>query len=215
METLTLTQKYVLCAIGERGGLDVEKQTCLVAAGVLELWLENVITLEGKTFSVCGPLPEGLSHLRSLYEEIEKKQPVKVEKLMEEYAYGISGRKLQRLMEDVGESLVRAGGAEKRSGGLLGKKTIYCPDPERRDAAVQMIRAELLEEGPLSDDAAALAVLLEKSGALKRYFSAYERKRLNQRLKELKDSPEHQVVTRMMEHLYVLFSLITVSVLSN
>lgn len=50
METLTLTQEYVLCAIGERGGLDVEKQTCLVAAGVLELWLENVITLEGKPF---------------------------------------------------------------------------------------------------------------------------------------------------------------------
>ena len=153
--------------------------------------------------------------MRSLYQAIQERQPLKLEKLVELYSYDVRDRSFRQLMEDVGETLVRAGGAEKRSGGLLGKKTLFVPDSRRRDAVVQMIRAELLEDGVLTDDVAALAVLLEKSGALKQYFSVYERGQLKRRLKELKNSPENEAATQMMEYLTYLMSLITVGLLAT
>lgn len=218
MTDLTLTQAYLLCTLSDKGGyssLDMEKQTCLPAAGLLELWLDGAVTLEDKRIAVRGLLPEGADHLRSLYQAIQERQPLKLEKLVELYSYDVRDRSFRQLMEDVGETLVRAGGAEKRSGGLLGKKTLFVPDSRRRDAVVQMIRAELLEDGVLTDDVAALAVLLEKSGALKQYFSVYERGQLKRRLKELKNSPENEAATQMMEYLTYLMSLITVGLLAT
>ena len=85
-----------------------------------------------------------------------------------------------------------------------------CGTPEQTQCA-EIIRAELLEDGALSDEGAALAALLHKSGVIGRYFSDYEKKALKERLKELKDRPDNQLVGRMIEYIEDLMALAVVA----
>lgn len=216
MNTLSLTQEYFLCSVGEKGcysAFDTEKGLCLTAAAVLELLLDGVLAMEGKTVSAAAPLPTAKQYLASLYTLVEEKQPVKIETIVEQYSFSFSDKYIRCLTEDVGDSLVQLGCAAREAGGLFGGKTVYRPDAEMRDHVVQKIRAELLEDGQLSNDIIALTALLNKSGDLSAYFSAYEKKDLKRRLQEIKTSSENQVVTRMMDYLETLFALIVVTVI--
>ena len=76
---------------------------------------------------------------------------------------------------------------------------------------IQKIRAELLEEGELSDDIIALTALLHKSGDLSRYFSNYEKKALKTRLKSIKESCENQMVAKMVEYIETLFAMVVIA----
>ena len=121
MKDMTLTQSYFVCAVGRRGqlsGLSVERQVCLLGAGLLELALAGA----------------------------------------------------------VGNALVSAGLAKEARGGLFGGKTRYIPQDEAINRVVDMMRAELLEEGEYSDEAAALGVLLDKGNCMKEYFSKFEQR---------------------------------------
>ena len=51
--------------------------------------------------------------------------------------------------------------------GLLGKKQGYLPTREAINAVVDLVRAELLEEGEVTEDVAALVILLEQGKCLK------------------------------------------------
>lgn len=88
MKDLSIIQKYLLCAVNEKGtlsDLSTEKQVCFVAAGLLELQLGGCLALEGKKAEVTGPLPENRRYLKPLYDFIAEKSPVKVEKIVEAY----------------------------------------------------------------------------------------------------------------------------------
>ena len=76
---------------------------------------------------------------------------------------------------------------------------------------IQNIRAELLEEGELSEDIIALTALLDKSGELSRYFSAYEKKTLKARLKEIKENPQVEALQKVIEDIENLFMLMIVA----
>ena len=76
---------------------------------------------------------------------------------------------------------------------------------------VEELRAELLEEGPVTEDAAALAVLLDKGKSLKPYFSQFEQKEMRQKLKSLVDSPEGRLVKAMVEHVETLMAALAAS----
>ncbi len=214
MDTLTLTQEYYLCSIGDKGrypALDMERGICLVAAGMLELMLGKAVALEGEKLSVLRPLPEESACLEELYQLIRREQPVKVLRVLESFLVSISDNRLRELLGAVGASLVPAGAARPEKGGLFGGRTLYVPDEAWRDRVVQNLRAELLEDGALSDEGAALAALLHKSGVIGRYFSAYEKKALKERLKELKDRPDNQLVGRMIEYIEDLMALAVVA----
>ena len=111
----------------------------------------------------------------------------------------------------VGESLVQKGCAVREKGGILGGKNVYIPDEKELDTVVQNIRAELLEEGELSEDIVALTALLEKSGDLMRYFSAYEKKSIRSRLKEIKESPQSEMIQKVAEYIDTLFMMFIVA----
>lgn len=66
--------------------------------------------------------------------------------------------------------LVSLGLAEAGKAGLLGSKTAYVPRREAVGSVVEMLRAEVLEDGTMTEDAAALTVLLERGKCLKPYF---------------------------------------------
>ena len=142
MKDMTLTQSYFVCAVGRRGqlsGLSVERQVCLLGAGLLELALAGCITLGKNTAAVCAPLPAGCACLHPLYSDLDCGKPVKIEKLLEEYTYSLSDRRLNALAGAVGNALVSAGLAREARGGLFGGKTGYIPQDEAINRVQQMM----------------------------------------------------------------------------
>ena len=70
---------------------------------------------------------------------------------------------------------------------------------------------EILEEGEVTEDIAALVILLEKSGVIREYFSRYEQKEMKERLAAITKSPEGAMVKEMLD--YVNSMLDTIAVL--
>lgn len=206
MKDLSIIQKYLLCAVNEKGilsSLGTEKPVCFVAAGLLELQLEGCLALEGKKAKVTGSLPENRQYLRPLYDFIAEKSPVKIEKIVEAYRIAFTDRRMNELLAAVGDSLAALGMVEEGKAGLLGTKVAYVPTRE----AVRSV----VEEGPVTEDAAALTVLLDRGKCLKPYFSQFEQKEMRQKLKSLADSPEGQMVKAMVEHIETLIAALAAS----
>ena len=214
MKDLSIIQKYLLCAVNEKGilsSLGTEKPVCFVAAGFLELQMEGCLALEGKKAEVTGSLPENRQYLRPLYDFIAEKSPVKIEKIVEAYQIAFTDRRMNELLAAVGSSLAALGLVEEGKAGLLGTKAAYVPTREAVRSVVEELRSELLEEGPVTEDAAALTVLLDKGKCLKPYFSQFEQKEMRQKLKSLADSPEGQMVKAMVEHVETLMAALAAS----
>ena len=215
MQELSLTQEYLLCVLRNKGKIssfDIEKGMCLTGACVLELLLDGIISWEGKDrLSLRTHLPDRMSYLRPVYSYIEQQQPVKFKKIVERNSVTFTDQNINEIIDAVGKSLVEAGCAAEERGGLFGGKTIYVPNEKALDRVIQNIRAELLEDGELSEDIIALTALLDKSGELSRYFSAYEKKALKARLKEIKENPQVKAFQKVLEDIDNLFVLLIVA----
>ena len=202
---LPVTQQYLLCALQENGTLPIigqERMLSLVAGGVLELLLEETLALEGKKLRVAASLPAEKEYLRPVWGFVEKKQPVRFEKIVQFFAMDLTDRNTRALIDAVGNGLVEAGCAEPEvRRGLFGRKTVYHPNLMQRDRVVQQIRAELLEEGTISEETVILTVLLHRSGLLKRYFSQYEKAELKRRLQEIRQNPADEMIRRAASYL--------------
>lgn len=74
---------------------------------------------------------------------------------------------------------------------------------------VDMMRAELLEEGEYSDEAAALGVLLDKGNCMKEYFSKFEQRQLRGRLRTLSQTEAGRRVQQMMDYVYNMIAVST------
>lgn len=213
MKDLTLTQEYLLCALNEKGrlpALSLERQVCLVAAGLLELRLAGCAQLDAKRVWITGPLPQECAALRPLYDFLEGKGPVKLEKVVETYSYSLSDKHIEALLDSVGGSLAELGAARREQAGLFGGKSAFVPSREAVAAVVDMVRAELLEQGPVSDEAVALTALLDESGRLKDYFSKFEQKELRQRLKAIAATPEGRLAAQLVEYVENMIAIVTV-----
>lgn len=208
METLSLTQQYLLCILGNKGKIsssDMRKMACFAASGVLELLTEELLVLEGKKVSIQSALPPKMEYLHSLYEFIEKKQPIRMEKIAEEYSITFLDKNVTRLFEDVGRSLKEKGCALEQLGGLLRKKPCFIPVPEALNTVTERIHIEFFQEKSLSQETVALAALLLKSGDISRYFSGDEKKEIKTRLKKTRDNSDIQIIKIMLDYIEALF----------
>ena len=181
MRDLGITQEYVICAVNGKGkisGFSTEKLVCLVASGLLELQLEHCVEIEKKAVRITDSLPQNKTYLKPLYDFLNQPKLVKIEKLLEEYNYSITDRRLSELLEAVGASLKDCALAQPVSTGLFKNKTAYVPSRDAVHYVIDLIRAELLEDTVLTEDIAALVVLLDKSKLLKTYFSDFEQKEI-------------------------------------
>ena len=224
MKDLTLTQEYFICAVNDKGKLssfNVDRLVCLLASGMLELQLSGCISIDGgkkrilsgsgKSVSVTGPLPEEKAFLRPLYDYLNQGKPVKMEKILEDYHYSFSGRRLNALIDSIGESLAEEGLAQAADAGLFEGVRRFLPTKDAINRVVDLVRSELLEEGEVTEDIAALVILLEKSGVIREYFSRYEQKEMKERLAAITKSPEGAMVKEMLD--YVNSMLDTIAVL--
>lgn len=216
MKDLSLTQQYLLCVLNKNGKLPtfgLEKTLCLSAAGVLELLMEEALRFDGKKLTVQSPLPEETAYLKPVYQAVERKQPVKFESIVEYFSLAFTDKHMNELIDSIGAALVQKGCVQREEkGGLFGGKDVYIPNEADVDSVVQSIRAELLEDGELSEDVVALTMLLHKSGDLQKYFSPYEKKALKKRLKEIKNDPQNEMVQKAVEYVDSLLCLVIVAI---
>lgn len=212
MNQLTISQQYLLCVLNERGKLpsfSTEIPVCLLAGSLIDLILSQCVAVgRDKKLAVTGQLSEDNRHLSSLYAFIRDSKPMKVEKLAGEYAFTFSDKRIKQLIQDVGASLHALGCAYPESGGLLGGAPRFIPDKRAVDYVIQNIRAELLEDGAVSDEIVALVSLMEKSGQIKKYFSRYERDQLKARLKEIQSAESNKLVKEMVDYINTMFVII-------
>ncbi|MCI9545569.1 MAG: GPP34 family phosphoprotein [Lachnospiraceae bacterium] len=219
MTDLSITQEYVICSVDGKGkisGFSIEKMVCFVAAGILELQMEGCIALEGKHVSVTSELPFSMQYLKPLYDFINHecircKKEIKLNKILEAYHISLTDKRYRELLDSVGASLVDKGLAQESQVGLLGSKKGYVPAPEAIRSVVEGLRAELLEEGKVAEETAALVILLEKAKCLKQYFSKFEQKEMKKRLRNMMDSPDGKLVKAMVDHVETLLAVLCVS----
>ncbi len=212
MKDLTLTQAYLLCLLNEKGkvpAMDVDGQVCLVAGGLVELWLDGCIEIDQKKVTALKALPADKEHLRTLYAYVSQSKPVSLEKVVEGFHYSVTNRLFNELLEGIGDSLNRAGQVALGQGGLMGDKKTYVPQKDAVNAVVGQVREELLEDGEMTQEVAALAALLERSGAMKTYFSKFELKQMKERLKAVMDAPAGKVIKEMADALESLITVMT------
>lgn len=213
MKDLTVTQEYMICALNEKGkisGFSTERIICFIAAGLLEMKLEKCIEIENKRVKVTAELPERIKELEPLYDFVNKPRPVKIEKIVEEYSYNFTDKNLAELMNSVGRSLSEVGLADEKEAGFFGKRKCYIPTTEAIHYVIDMVRSELLEEGEVTEDIAALVLLLEKAKIIKKYFSDYERKEMKNRMKEIVSSEDGRMIKEMIDHIENMMAVMTV-----
>lgn len=214
MKDMTLTQEYLVCAVNEKGkigSLNIEKVVCLLAAGLLELQLAECITMDKKAATVTAPLPQDKEYLRSLYDYIGsgKGGSIKMDKLLESYTYSLTEKRVKDLTGGIGGELEKMGLATRTPATLLSNEG-FIPVKGALDRVIDLVRSELLEEGEVTEDIAALVILLEKAGIIKNYFSPYERGQMKDRLKAIVRSPQGRQVGQMVEYVEGMLSIMAV-----
>ncbi|MCI8449468.1 MAG: GPP34 family phosphoprotein [Eubacterium sp.] len=207
MKDLSLTQKYLICTVNEKGALPGYNQkmvACLIVSGLLEMQMAKCISISDKKITVCTELPEHMEYLTPLYNVINQGKPIKAEKAVETYTIAFTNKKLYELIDSLTKSLREADVVEPVKTGLLGNKDGYAQKKEIVMGIIEKIRAELLEDGEISENVIALTALMDKAGNLKDYFSKYEQKELKGRIEAIKKSKAGTLAKEMSQHIEAL-----------
>lgn len=214
MNNLSLSQEYMMCALNDKGKISTfsfERVIAIAASAVVELMMDDIIESDGKKLSVKKAMPKDMRYLSPIYDFIDKKGRVGFRTVVEHFSFTLSSKNIEELFDSIGESLVIAGCVQKEKSGMLGNKNAYIPNKKAVDTIIQNIRAEILEDGALSEDIAALAAILNKTGELMRFFSAYEKKDVKKRLKEIKNDPGNKEIAKVINYVEELMMIIIVS----
>lgn len=214
MRDLSITQEYLICTLNKKGALpstNPKASVCMIIGGLLEMQMEKCISMEDKKVIVSAELPEHMSYLKPLYDVINQKKPMKAQKVVETYYASFTSKKLNMLLDALLDELKSADAVESVKTGLLGSKEAFAPKKEAVISVIEKIRAELLEDGDVSEDVIALTVLLDKSGQLKEYFSKYEQKELKEKLEVIRKSEAGTTVKELLWYIDSLDASIMIS----
>ena len=214
MRDLSITQEYLICTFNKKGALpstNPKASVCMIIGGLLEMQMEKCISMEDKKVIVSAELPEHMSYLKPLYDVINQKKPMKAQKVVETYYASFTSKKLNMLLDALLDELKSADAVESVKTGLLGSKEAFAPKKEAVISVIEKIRAELLEDGDVSEDVIALTVLLDKSGQLKEYFSKYEQKELKEKLEVIRKSKAGTTAKELLWYIDSLDASIMIS----
>lgn len=218
METLSVTQKYVLCSLNKKGMLPLLNKgiaVCILAGGLIELLAEGSIRIDvNKEITVKGE-PGGRTYLRPLFDWIKGAKPVSIDNVLQEFSLGISDKRFDALFAEICSSLVKNGCVTAGKGGIFKKTDVFIPNADEADKVIRKIRDELLGRGPISDETVALAGLMEKSFQIKKYFSEYESERLVERLKEIREAPSNKLIKQIMDQMDAILAFYAAVIMAS
>lgn len=205
MRNLSFTQEFFLCALKPQGSATLtnstERSTSLLIGGLLELLMDGYISIDdNKKVFINKELSSDKIYLAPIYELIKTNKPMKIKTIAEKYAFGF--KRSDELFQSVGNSIVEDGYVVKENNqGLFKSKIHFLPNESEVTKIVEKLRAELLEQGKISDEVIVLAALLNKSGLIKNYFSKYEVQKLDERLKEIQQSEAGVLIKQMVDYI--------------
>ncbi|MGA4921045.1 GOLPH3/VPS74 family protein [Bacillus subtilis] len=213
MKNMEISQRYLLLVLNDKGRVapigSIRIRAFMVASGILELVLDDIVSLSDNQVTVKQELPIDKEYLRPIYNKIST-ETLPLKKLGREL---ISKRELfKELFNSVGDSLVELDAVTKTNGGILGKSSHYIGSEDSKKQIVEQIRAELLEEGPVTTDTVVLTSLLIGSRILKNYFSKFEDKDLNDKLTMLREDTTNKEIFAMIDSISHTITTIIASV---
>ena len=214
MKELSVMQQYVVCAVNDKGKIstfDQNKMVCLIVAGLLELELDGCILIADKKVTSKMKPSRDKAYLKPLYAYICEKEPVKVNKVVNEFYMTFTGKLFTELLDGVMDALRAQGLTEKVQSGFFGNKESLAPSEKAENMVVDALRKELLADAPVDETTAALVILLDKGGCLKEYFSKEEMKAMKEELKALADSENGKIVADVIRQLDGLMTAIAVT----
>ncbi|SFC52912.1 Golgi phosphoprotein 3 (GPP34) [Bacillus sp. OV322] len=214
MKDIQISQSFLLLSLNDKGGVSplgsLRIRAFLIASGILELALEEVILIEDDQVMVKQELPSNKKFLSPIYNEVLAERSLNFKKLARKL---VTNRSLFKdMFNSIGDYLVDMDIVTKNSGGILGHSNRYAGGEETKKQIVEQIRAELLEVGTVTKDTIALASLLLGSHILKYYFSEFEEKDLNEKLSELHDEKLNKEIFALVDRISHTITTIIASV---
>ena len=208
MKNLSYTQEYYLCAVNDKGELKTDAiHGALFAGAVFELLENDHIEYVGdkqERVVTAKPLDNAFAYLKPLYDFIAtQKKPLERTSITD---FVFNSKYRNELISTIGSSLVTLGYAtELPSQGIIKNKTRYAPKADTEKPIIEKIRAEILEDGNMTDETFYLIVLLTHSNAIHDYFSKVESDVLKKRLEEVRNSDTFAVTREVFESVMAAF----------
>ena len=213
MNNLNYIQEYYLCAINSKGTIpllkEMEIQVCFLAGILMELIEKNYVNYDEKKRFIVNKADNDLKdYQKMLYKKIaEFKKPKDAKGILDYYLLGFSQKEFKEMLTCIGVSLFKLDLTEElQQQGMRKNKTYYVPKPEAVTLVIEKLRAELLEEGVITDETVCLAALLDKSRLIQDYFSKIEAKALKVRLQEIRQSDAYASIKEMLDYIEMLIA---------
>lgn len=199
MNGITITEKYALCMLKEkRKFYETELTSHLLVSMIIEMMLDGNLEVGNKCkVRLTDKIPTANYNIQ-LYNAIKERKFTGIVKKSDEIpfkdiisliCYSFSSKIIKSIVEPLKEKMVEDKLIileEKK--GLFGNKEVITIDDDKFNNVVEEVRAEILENGKLTDDIILLSSLLNATKFLKNIFTKYEKEKLENRLKEIKQT---------------------------
>lgn len=199
MNDITITEKYALCMLKEkRKFYETELTSHLLVSMIIEMMLDGNLEVGNKCkVRLTDKIPTANYNIQ-LYNAIKERKFTGIVKKSDEIpfkdiisliCYSFSSKIIKSIVEPLKEKMVEDKLIileEKK--GLFGNKEVITIDDDKFNNVVEEVRAEILENGKLTDDIILLSSLLNATKFLKNIFTKYEKEKLENRLKEIKQT---------------------------
>ena len=214
MMDLKISQAFMLLALNDKGGVasvgSMRIRAYVIASAVLELALDNVISISDEQVTVNQALPAKQASLRAVYEAVKAADSLNFKQLAKKL---VTDRGLfKETFEAVGDTLVDLNVVTKDNGGVLGNAVRFVGGDQAKQQIVEQIRAELLEEGTVTAETIAMTSLLAGSRTLKNYFSKFEENDLNTKLEEIRQDDANKDIFALVDRISRTITTIIASV---
>ncbi|UUZ81751.1 GPP34 family phosphoprotein [Paenibacillus sp. P26] len=197
-EIYTLPQEFVLLASDRethkwRKPLQAYLETYAAGATLIELLSEEAIRLGDKgKLEVNRREEDEDDAARFLLNHLEQAKPQTLKKWVQ--SFYSRGKVRSALFQTIISPLIASGALKEERYRVMFLFTArrYVPSAAAKDRIVQRIRAEPLENGPVTPQTAMLAMMLGMSKLLRNYFSEYESRELKARLQRMHEEEGEQ-----------------------
>lgn len=187
----SITQDYYALVINKSGVMPAMKRdesiAGLVVAGIMDMVLNDIISLDKRIVTINCELPMALQYLESLYNYLKAQKRPKLNRVLEKYLF--SGSKVRQLIFDVGKSLFAENLVTMGKGGIFGNNVLFIPKVHYKNELINTIKTKMYEEDNFSEQDIALLFILSKTHNLKQYFSRDEYIVMKAQLKAIKKNP--------------------------
>ena len=214
MKDLTLTQEFSLCQMNKKGKLVGKITTmpnfALVTAALYELYLNDSISLT-KEIEIKKAPNKDLKHLVVLYDFIKSQKKLQFRSVVQKICF--NDKLIKLIFHNCKEQLLTEDFLEEVTvkGFLNTSKIVTVSKTGSTDFVIQKIRAEVLEDGEISENTIPLIALLVKTKKLEDYFSKYELDALKIRIEVLKTDEQYKLMFNTIKEMEALHVALYVS----